>query len=183
MPAGARQAARARPPRRAGGCAVPRCCGARPVGSPDIRNSAAAVRERARRRAPLKALGDGRRDASQRRGVRSGGDGAPTGGEKREGGRERERGRGRGRGREREAQERSPSRRASAPFLLLLLLQLPPSSPRETRAHRGRTRETLSGPGTGSENRLRLWGRAAPKTVMILPQVHLRKPCYDFYFL
>ena len=48
---------------------------------------------------------------------------------------------------------------------------------------RGRTRETLSGPGTGSENRLRLWGRAAPKTVMILPQVHLRKPCYDFYFL
>ena len=181
MPAGARQAARARPPRRAGGCAVPRCCGARPVGSPDIRNSAAAVRERARRRAPLKALGDGRRDASQRRGVRSGGDGAPTGGEKREGGRERERGRGRGRGRE--AQERSPSRRASAPFLLLLLLQLPPSSPRETRAHRGRTRETLSGPGTGSENRLRLWGRAAPKTVMILPQVHLRKPCYDFYFL
>ena len=98
-------------------------------------DSAAAVRERARRRAPLKALGDGRRDASQRRGVRSGGDGAPTGGEKREGGRERERGRGRGRGRE--AQERSPSRRASAPFLLLLLLQLPPSSPRETRAHGG----------------------------------------------
>ena len=23
----------------------------------------------------------------------------------------------------------------------------------------------------------------APKTLMILPQVHLRKPCYDFYFL
>jgi hypothetical protein len=22
-----------------------------------------------------------------------------------------------------------------------------------------------------------------PTTVMILPQVHLRKPCYDFYFL
>ena len=22
-----------------------------------------------------------------------------------------------------------------------------------------------------------------PRSVMILPQVHLRKPCYDFYFL
>ena len=25
--------------------------------------------------------------------------------------------------------------------------------------------------------------RARPNTLMILPQVHLRKPCYDFYFL
>jgi hypothetical protein len=26
-------------------------------------------------------------------------------------------------------------------------------------------------------------GREGPHSVMILPQVHLRKPCYDFYFL
>ena len=26
-------------------------------------------------------------------------------------------------------------------------------------------------------------GRPATEPVMILPQVHLRKPCYDFYFL
>lgn len=26
-------------------------------------------------------------------------------------------------------------------------------------------------------------GEANPNSVMILPQVHLRKPCYDFYFL
>ena len=25
--------------------------------------------------------------------------------------------------------------------------------------------------------------RGATETVMILPQVHLRKPCYDFYFI
>ena len=25
--------------------------------------------------------------------------------------------------------------------------------------------------------------RNSKKTIMILPQVHLRKPCYDFYFL
>jgi hypothetical protein len=24
---------------------------------------------------------------------------------------------------------------------------------------------------------------AEPRLIMILPQVHLRKPCYDFYFL
>ena len=27
------------------------------------------------------------------------------------------------------------------------------------------------------------FGPGDPRSVMILPQVHLRKPCYDFYFL
>ncbi len=27
------------------------------------------------------------------------------------------------------------------------------------------------------------WNAPKSTTVMILPQVHLRKPCYDFYFL
>ena len=27
------------------------------------------------------------------------------------------------------------------------------------------------------------WAPEDPHSVMILPQVHLRKPCYDFYFL
>ena len=28
-----------------------------------------------------------------------------------------------------------------------------------------------------------VWRRSRRRSVMILPQVHLRKPCYDFYFL
>jgi hypothetical protein len=33
------------------------------------------------------------------------------------------------------------------------------------------------------ETRVGGWAARGPHSVMILPQVHLRKPCYDFYFL
>ena len=43
---------------------------------------------------------------------------------------------------------------------------------------RGPAKETVVGSqGMGGS------GRWDPRSVMILPQVHLRKPCYDFYFL
>ena len=37
----------------------------------------------------------------------------------------------------------------------------------------------------GAQKKTRVIDLAGPKapTIMILPQVHLRKPCYDFYFL
>ena len=66
------------------------------------------------------------------------------------------------------------------------------SRPRETRPlvkeedpYQG-GRETLSVRRQTEKNlRPRLGGepQAFRQTVMILPQVHLRKPCYDFYFL
>ena len=36
---------------------------------------------------------------------------------------------------------------------------------------------------TGSDNMGLEVGRGGPHSVMIPPQVHLRRPCYDFYFL
>ena len=47
---------------------------------------------------------------------------------------------------------------------------LAPRPPRERFRHRVREEEPPP-------------GRRGPDSVMILPQVHLRKPCYDFYFL
>ena len=44
-----------------------------------------------------------------------------------------------------------------------------------------RVARTPAGPTMHGEHSTLERGRA--KSVMILPQVHLRKPCYDFYFL
>lgn len=52
------------------------------------------------------------------------------------------------------------------------------AAPRETPRSGGVT----LGRGGGRRARTRTRGRRL-KPVMILPQVHLRKPCYDFYFL
>ena len=48
-----------------------------------------------------------------------------------------------------------------------------------------RWRRTRRSPSGGPDNaRKALYPRRGrAKSVMILPQVHLRKPCYDFYFL
>lgn len=57
----------------------------------------------------------------------------------------------------------------------------PPPPPHLPRAH---TRHATRGapPGEEKEERHTALGRR-PLSLMILPQVHLRKPCYDFYFL
>ena len=51
----------------------------------------------------------------------------------------------------------------------------PPTAPRKG-AGPPKQRGTIDTDG-------RLAPRRVPRSLMILPQVHLRKPCYDFYFL
>ena len=88
-------------------------------------------------------------------------------------------------------------------FFFFLHLFLSPPTPRSDarfggereseRAQPEMRREAASGqalllpPPLGEKCRLRRGERPAPSRVslslMILPQVHLRKPCYDFYFL
>ena len=66
-----------------------------------------------------------------------------------------------------------------------------PETGERTRPERERRfmRSTPSPPGLLDKSvQYRKWNRdkrqrASHQTIMILPQVHLRKPCYDFYFL
>jgi hypothetical protein len=59
--------------------------------------------------------------------------------------------------------------------------------PRRALAGLSRRRVSPLGPAEATTWYVRkgweLGPRRAPDSVMILPQVHLRKPCYDFYFL
>jgi hypothetical protein len=51
------------------------------------------------------------------------------------------------------------------------------------RARRSNTVRSTRVGGLGSTPPPPGRGSGDPRSVMILPQVHLRKPCYDFYFL
>lgn len=85
------------------------------------------------------------------------------------------------------------SERARSPLPLSTSLSRPPRAP--VRTHTSVRHSAARDPGSASrrENsrsavRACGHGRAKPPpplslSLMILPQVHLRKPCYDFYFL